>query len=187
MNGLDLALALVILICVLFGSLQGISRIIFSIAAFCVGIAGGFFLCTPLSAYVYPFVRSFMEKILGTKGPLSAYLLPQAGLVAKVIAFVGAFIVLFILVKVIHGLFGLIFKGQIFRGLDRALGLLLGIAGGLALSGVILLVLRIQPFFKVTELLEKSFIHRFYDAFIFSAGIKLPEAIPLSQDAASNV
>ncbi|MDR1785798.1 MAG: CvpA family protein [Spirochaetaceae bacterium] len=184
MNALDAALGLLILLCVLFGSLQGISRIIFSLAAFFLGVAGGFFLCGPLSVYVFPFVKTLMEKIVGT-GPLAPYILPQALLAAKIVTFVGIFIVVFVLVQVIRGIFGLIFRGGIFRGLDRALGLLFGIATGAALTGVILLVLKIQPFFKVDGLLEQSFIHRFYDSFIFSSG-KLPEAVPV-RDAASNV
>ena len=50
-----------------------------------------------------------------------------------------------------------LFSGEIMGGLDKALGFFWGLAEGLLIVGVFCVILIVQPFFDLSELLSKSF------------------------------
>ncbi len=74
----------------------------------------------------------------------------------KVIAFLVIFLLCYLFVKIIErGLSGAV-ENLSLGGLDHALGFFLGIAEGLLVVAVIVLILQVQPFFKVDAALRAS-------------------------------
>ncbi len=85
---------------------------------------------------------------------------------AVVIAFVLIFIVAFLLVKIVEKIFKGIFSAGLFRQLDRILGLVFGFVEGLLVVVMILVALKAQPWFDVTELLAKSTFAKILDPLV---------------------
>lgn len=76
----------------------------------------------------------------------------------QVIAFLLIFVIVYVLVKIFErGLKGLLERLHL-GSLDRALGLFLGVFEGVVIIAVILIVLRIQPFFDVETLINEAII-----------------------------
>lgn len=76
----------------------------------------------------------------------------------QVISFLVIFLVLYILVKAFEGGIKRLLERLNLGSLDRALGFFLGITEGFILISVIIIIMRLQPFFNVTELIESSII-----------------------------
>jgi membrane protein required for colicin V production len=74
--------------------------------------------------------------------------------------FLVSFAVVFIVVKIIERSLRTVFENLQLESLDRVLGLLFGLVEGLILSAIILLILRYQPIFDLSALLEGSFFAR---------------------------
>ncbi len=91
-------------------------------------------------------------------GRVGAYLGTHFGVSVwnKVIAFLGVFLVCYLLIKIFErGLYRVV-DGIHLDKLDRALGFFLGIAEGLLVVVVIVLILQVQPFFKLGPTLHSS-------------------------------
>lgn len=82
-----------------------------------------------------------------------------------IIAFIAIFILVFLIVKIIQKIVWEVFNKEVFTQLDRLLGFFLGLAEGFAIVILILCVLKVQPFFDVTKLLEGSFFDRIFSFF----------------------
>lgn len=84
----------------------------------------------------------------------------------EVIAFIALFIIVFLAVKIME----IILKGIIDRvrlsGADRFLGIIFGLAEGLAVISLVLFILRIQPLFNPSSILDESFFARLLLPFI---------------------
>ncbi len=116
------------------------------------------------------FVKEFFSKVAliagafvglmfyGVVTPMFPTTLPDFAI--NIAAFLLIFIAVYIIIRIIEHVVGLAFRGEIMAGLDRALGLFLGIFEGLLISGLILLVLLSQTFINVEGLLDNSL---FYD------------------------
>jgi len=76
------------------------------------------------------------------------------------IAFLVIFIVVYIIVKIIEKILHGVLEKIHLDKLDKSLGFLLGIVEGLLVFTVILLILKVQPFFDLTHVLEGSFAAR---------------------------
>lgn len=74
----------------------------------------------------------------------------------KVIAFLVIFILAYLIVKTVERWLEGAVESLSLGGLDHALGFFLGIAEGLLFVAVIVLVLQIQPFFKIDGVLRSS-------------------------------
>jgi len=81
-------------------------------------------------------------------------------IVPEVIAFIALFIIVFIVVKLLEILLKGIIENVRLGGVDRFLGILFGIAEGLAVVSLLLFLLKVQPLFDPTRLLEDSFFAR---------------------------
>lgn len=86
--------------------------------------------------------------------------------VSVILAFTLVFVIAFIVVKLLQSVMKNIFGGEIFKQLDRFLGVLFGIVEGFAVVCVILILLRIQPWFSVSSVLEKSFFDSLLNPFV---------------------
>jgi membrane protein required for colicin V production len=144
---LDIGLALIIAVIVVKVTLTGFVTEFFSKAATIVGAVGALFLYGVLTPYVVRF--------------LGANVYPEA------IAFLAIFLVLYLIVKGIQQLAGSAFESESMNNLDRALGFFLGVVEGLLVAAVILVAIKMQPWFDISSITRDSFFVRFMGPFLF--------------------
>lgn len=77
---------------------------------------------------------------------------------SQVIAFLVIFLIVYLLVKVFEGGLKRLFEQLNLGPLDRALGFFLGFAEGVFLIAIIIIIMKVQPFFDTAELLDVSII-----------------------------
>jgi len=139
---LDLFFIILLGLLVLRGFLKGFTGEFFSIASLALAFIAAFFLFKNGAAFIR-----------------SRYL--QVALLPEILAFLAIFLIVFLAGKII----GRIVKDIIGRlnldGLDKALGILLGLAEALALIVLVLFLLRIQRLFDAFPLLSQSLFARF--------------------------
>ncbi len=140
-NTLDVVLGILLLFFSLRGVLRGFVSEVFSVGSVLLGLGAGYFFG--------PHFAQVAEQTLR---------LPGWG---NIVAFLGVFLVVYVLLKVIEKLFRGFIETLHLQNLDKALGLFLGIAEGLILILLLLWGLRVQPIFDTKALLEKSWIARF--------------------------
>jgi len=140
-NTLDVIFGILLLFLSLRGMLRGFVGEVFSIGAVALGLGAGYFFG--------PSVAPVVEQKLH---------LPGWG---SVVAFLGVFLLVYVLLKIIEKLFRGFIESLHLQNLDKALGLFLGIGEGLILILLLLWVLRIQPIFDAKALLQESWIARF--------------------------
>ncbi|WP_455382805.1 CvpA family protein [Salinispira pacifica] len=117
------------------------------------------------------FVHEFMSMAALILGILAAVLL--SGVVAvklapflggsywtQIVAFLGLFLVVYVVVKIFEGGLNRLVERINLNSLDRALGFFLGVAEGLILIFVIILVMRAQPFFDLQGVVSHSVFAR---------------------------
>lgn len=112
-------------------------------------------------------------------------------LVSVVLSFLLIFIIAFIVMKILQTTIKNIFGGEIFKDLDRFLGFVFGFLEGLAVVGVVLILMKAQPWFNVDTILDGSFFSRILNPVIsiplesLSKAVEknssVPLAIPLEQ------
>lgn len=86
--------------------------------------------------------------------------------IASIASFIAVFIVVFLIIKIVEVIISHIFRGEILRSLDRALGALFGFAEGVAIVFLILFVITKQPWFDYSQLLQDSFVYDFLAPFL---------------------
>ncbi|MCH5291227.1 MAG: CvpA family protein [Treponema sp.] len=122
--------------------------------------------CAMLAA-LHGFVREVLEKGAPVVSIWAALLLYRQVLVfiepsvpihvlAVAISFFLVFIVVYVLLMIVRSIMVRIVNNEILRGLDRFLGFCFGLVEGLAIVVVVLVVLKIQPWFDVQDLLGQS-------------------------------
>ena len=85
---------------------------------------------------------------------------------AIIASFISVFIVVFLIIKIVEVILSKIFKGEILKSLDHALGAFFGFAEGLAIVFAILFVITQQPWIDTTQLLDGSFVYNFLAPFL---------------------
>ncbi|NBC29434.1 MAG: CvpA family protein [Spirochaetes bacterium] len=122
---------------------------------------------TTIRAGVRGFVREFMSMAAVGAGVLAAVLFSAmiAELIvgffgssawSQIVAFLGIFVLAYAIVKLFEkGMQGLVERIHL-ESLDHALGLFLGVAEGLLLTFVAILVIQVQPFIHPEQLLQGS-------------------------------
>jgi membrane protein required for colicin V production len=86
--------------------------------------------------------------------------MPGTKLLPEVLAFIVLFFIVFILVKILERILKDIIDRVSLGGVDRFLGILLGLAEGIVVTGLVLFVLSVQPLFDPAPLLDRSFFAR---------------------------
>ena len=81
-------------------------------------------------------------------------------IVPEIVAFIALFVIVFILVKLLEMILKGIIEGVRLSGADRFLGLIIGLAEGIAVISLVLFVLRVQPLFDPSSILSDSFFAR---------------------------
>jgi membrane protein required for colicin V production len=141
---LDIILVLVIIVSAVISSFQGIVKILFSTAAFVLGV---------LAAVVF-------------NSAVAVHFAAFPALGAKIFAFVIIFIIVFLIIKILQSIVARMFEGEILKGLDRALGFLFGIVQGVFFAGAILFALKTQKFIDVSHLLASSYFFHLFELLI---------------------
>jgi membrane protein required for colicin V production len=89
---------------------------------------------------------------------------------SQIIAFLVLFIVVYLVVKLVEGLLHRGIEALSLKKLDSVLGFLLGALEGLLIVCVVLLLIDLQPFVDVRDLLERSYAARLILPFLMPAG-----------------
>jgi membrane protein required for colicin V production len=116
-------------------------------AAIILGIAGAVFLSGPISAAI--------EKNFGF------------GMWSQIIAFLGCFVVIYIIIKILENVIQKIFDKLNLEKLDKALGFILGLLEAFLVIAVLVFLLSWFTWIpNLKELLQESFIARFISPFL---------------------
>jgi membrane protein required for colicin V production len=82
---------------------------------------------------------------------------PDLKTIPEILAFVALFVIVFLAVKLLEAMLKGIIEDVRLGGADRFLGIIFGLAEGLAVVSLILFLLRIQPLFDPDQILSDSF------------------------------
>ena len=156
---LDIIFLVILLAVTVKATIDGFVVAFFSKAAVILGIA--------MAVLFYRKLVIVVTRFVDTDTPL----LPN------VISFLIIFLVVYLIVKIIQQLVGSCFQGESMINLDHALGFFLGIAESLLIIAVILIILRLQPWFDLTSLFKESIFARFFEPVLLDSATKLPEII----------
>ena len=133
---LDIIFAVIILVAVIRCVYRGFIAEILSVAALLLGIACAVLLARPAARLLEEYTQIQNASVI--------------------IAFLAVFLVVYIIIKISEGLIHRLFEALQLEKLDRALGFFLGIVEGILLCAVVTLILYLQPFFQLGDLLDES-------------------------------
>lgn len=140
MNVLDWILAAIVALLAVRCFIRGFVAEVLSVAAFIGGLLAALLLYRPAGALV-------RERFGVTTAP-------------EVLAFVGVFLIAFVLVKILEHLVREGLEAANLERADRVLGLVLGAAEGLIVASIVLIIISIQPLFDAKKLLDGSVFAR---------------------------
>lgn len=139
-NAIDVFFIVIIFILALIAAAKGLVKEFFGKAAVICGIAGAVIFYGRLSPYI------------------AAYIKNQA--FSNAISFLLIFVVVYLIVKIIQHLVAKIFSSEIMGGLDHSLGFLWGIAEGLTVVALLIVIMCGQPWVDFSSLLRGSFFYK---------------------------
>jgi membrane protein required for colicin V production len=139
-NQFDIVLCLIILILMIRGTIKGFIAEVLSMAAVILGIGLAVIFSGMLSKVV---TSIFGESIW-----------------SPVIAFLGIFIIVYLIVKLLEGAIHKGIEKLNLHKLDRVMGFLLGFIEGILVISCIVLIIRIQPFVDADEMITGSIFAR---------------------------
>ena len=133
-------------------------------------ICGIIILIFAIAGIIKGFVNNVMGKLALALGILMAcmfYKTAGNNLLASVenitfrniLGFLIVFVVVFLIVKCIQVIISRVFEWEVLKSLDRTLGFVFGAVEGLAVIGLLMFLLSIQPFFDVSGIFEDSFLY----------------------------
>jgi membrane protein required for colicin V production len=142
LSAVDLVFFILLGLLVLRGFLKGFAGEFFSLASLVLGLLGSVFFFKPGAAF------------------LRDRYLQNTAFIPEILAFAGIFLIVFIAGKILEHIIKDIIKGLHLSGLDKGLGLVLGLAEGFALIVLAVLLIGIQPLFDGKQLLGESLFAR---------------------------
>ena len=147
MQTLDLVIIVLLGLFALRGLLKGFTGEFISLASVALAVIAAVFLFKNVAVFL-------REHYL------------QMPLLPEILAFAAIFLAVFIAGKLIEKVVKDIVDRLNIETLDKALGLILGLAKGFALVSLVLFLLLIQPFFDSSPLMDKSLFVRLLLPFI---------------------
>ncbi len=136
LSGLDIVFIVIIVFFTVRVGIKGFVKEFMSMAALILGIAVAVFFSGVTSGYIRPYIGD---------GPW-----------AQVVAFLGLFLITYIVVKLFETALDRLVEKIHLESLDRALGFFLGICEGILVVFVAVLLLQLQPLFDAQTLLAES-------------------------------
>jgi membrane protein required for colicin V production len=147
-SALDVIFLLIVILFVIRCYLKGFISEVFSMAAIVLGFLASLFFYKRGGEYLRTQFWNDMK------------------IIPEVIAFIALFLIVFIAVKLLEALLKGVINGIKLGGADRFLGVIFGLAEGIAVVSLVLLVLRIQPLFDPSGILSDSVFASFLLPFI---------------------
>ncbi|HUZ17904.1 MAG TPA: CvpA family protein [Spirochaetia bacterium] len=117
-------------------AMRGFVAEVMSVAAIIGGVVAAIFLSGPLARYIG---QHYGDSVWN-----------------RIIAFLAIFVCCYLIVKIFERAIYRVVDGINLDKLDRALGFFLGVAEGLLVVVIVVLVMEAQPFFKVDNILAAS-------------------------------
>jgi len=140
MSTIDWIFSALIIILAVRCFVRGFIHEVLSVASIAVGILAGLLLSNTVIAQILP--------------KIGANALPYQ--VQYIIAFLGCFIVGFILMKIIERMLRQGLEASSLDIFDKIIGLVLGVAEGFIIVGLFIVILQIQPFVDASTVLDNS-------------------------------
>ncbi len=140
-SGVDIVFIVILLFTTIRAGIRGFVRELMSMAAVILGIT---------AAVVFSGIAA---------ASLSRYVESEAW--SQVIAFLGLFLVVYVMVKIFETALDRLVERINLDSLDHALGFFLGLVEGLVVVFVLLLVLQIQPFIAPDRIITESVFAHF--------------------------
>jgi membrane protein required for colicin V production len=137
----DIVFLVILGLLTLRGFLTGFSGELLSIATLALALVAAVFLFDNVASY-------FRSRYL------------PVALLPELLGFLAVFLAVSVAGKLLQKIVKDIVERIDFLGLDKTLGLILGLAEGFALVVLILFLLRVQPFFDTSKIFDTSFIAR---------------------------
>ncbi len=153
-NSLDVILGILFAFFSLRGLFRGFVEEFFSVGAVVLGLVGA-------SLFGPTFAKTAEE------------LLPIQGW-GGVVSFLGTFLVLYVVLKIVQRICKNFIESVRLQSLDKALGLFLGVLEGVIILVVVVWGIGVQPVFNAKSLLEGSLIARFFIPLLPSLLNKIP-------------
>ena len=86
---------------------------------------------------------------------------PELKVIPEILAFIGLFVIVFFIIKLLEVMLKGIINNIKLGGADRALGIIFGLAEGIAVVSLILFLLKIQPLFDPSSIISDSIFASF--------------------------
>lgn len=138
--GIDFVFAIIVVILAIRAAVRGFVKELLGTAALILGI---------VAAVLFSgFASGYIDQLIG----------PSVW--TQVIAFLGIFLVVYLVVKIFEGALNRLIERIHLNQLDHALGLFVGIVEGIVVVFVLLLLIQIQPFFDPESLMAGSIFAR---------------------------
>lgn len=164
MNALDWILLALLALAAIRGYARGIVQELFSVAAPVAGLAAALFL------------YKWGAELLSTRFGLTV--LPE------VVAFAALFLIAFLLVKILAKVLREGLEAAELDKLDKVLGFVLGLAEGLVIIAVVLIIIQVQPIFDASALLADSIFAKTILPIVGPSVSKALESVGSHPDAA---
>ena len=152
---IDIVFIVLTALMVIHGFVRGFIAELFSWASLAVGVLAAVFLHPPVAGFIR---ESFM---------------PEVAYLPEILSFVLIFLAGLVVCKLLESVFRNVITGANLGGLDKFLGAVFGFAEGIAISGLILFVLSVQPFFEVDSIIRDSFFARMLLPHIYRLPLEL--------------
>ncbi len=143
---IDVVFFIVVIVFTFSACYKGFIREVFGKGSFACGILCAIIFTSKLSPFIEPVVKNQIAAIM----------------LASVLIFIAAYLA----IKIIEIIVNSIFSGEVFRSLDRALGFLLGIAEGLVVVCIILIIIKAQPWFELDIVTRDSLFWKYLGSFL---------------------
>ena len=135
---IDLIFVTLVVLMIIHGYVRGFIKELFSWAALVVAVLGAVFFHPRLA----DLIRSSI--------------MPEVRYVPEVLAFVGIFLAVLLICKIVEQILKNVITGAKLGSLDKILGAVFGFVEGIAITALVLFVLSVQPLFDVTRLINDS-------------------------------
>jgi len=163
---IDVVFLILIAIFALRCALRGLVGELMSMAALVLGLLSAIF-----------FFRKTAELIRGK-------FIPDVKALPEIVAFIGVFIIVFAVIKILETILKDIIERIQLGGPDRFLGFFLGVAEGLVIVCLLLFLILVQPFVDPALILEGSFLADLLMPFIIGTRKELMESVVRLHQAA---
>lgn len=151
----DIIFLLAVFFCMMMGLIKGFINSVFGMGAPVAAIWVSVFFYKKLAVYLAEFIKSDAAVLI--------------------LSFLIIFIFVFLMLKVFQQLINKVFGGEIFRSLDRILGVLFGFTEGIALVIMIIFVISIIPEQKFYDGVKESHSYQMVGKFVSFPKVHIPK------------